>query len=186
MATQRNQRTRKSATAASAWKKDSQGVPLEVPSGHTALVRPVGMQVFMQRGMIPNVLMPIVQEGIKGKQVDPTEIMEGVDMDAINDMMKLMDDVVVFTVVDPKVWPVPKWTEKEAEEELCHPTDVGQAKPTEDRDPDRLYVDEVEDDDKQFIFQFVVGGTRDVESFRKEQADALANVRTGEDVGDDS
>lgn len=42
---------------------------------------------------------------------------------------------------------------------------------TEDELP--VYTDEVDQEDKQFIFQFVVGGTSDLERFRREQAAAL-------------
>lgn len=176
--------TAKKTTSVEEWKKEAQGVPLDLPSGKTCLVRPVGMQVFMQRGMIPNVLMPLVTEGLKGKQ--PEFKMDDMDMGKITEMMQLFDDVTVFCVAEPHVWPTPKWTDNEAEEGLCHIREVGQPKPFEERDQGRLYVDEVDDDDKQFIFQFVVGGTRDLESFRKDKESRMAHLRSVPDVEQES
>lgn len=195
MATQGNaQRKRKSAggrkkaTTTSAWKQSAQGAELEVPSGNVALVRPVGMHVFMQRGMIPNVLMPIVNEALKGKNPDMSKLTDDIDEKMISDVMQLFDDATVYCVVEPKVFPTPRWTEEHAKEAKCHPNEVGQPIPIEDRqavlglEEDRLWVDEVDFDDKQFIFQFVVGGTRDLEQFRTEQADGVAHLRPVEDV----
>ena len=155
MATPRS--TTPKPTTAQAWKKQAQGVPLEVPSGNTALVRNVGMQVFLQKGLVPNSLMPIVRQAMSGKDVDlkVEEITEG----QLADMLALFDAVVVHCVVEPKVMPTPAEGEERAD--------------------DVLYVDEVDFDDKQFIFQWVVGGTRDLEQFRKEQAASVESVRGG-------
>lgn len=170
---------KKKASTAQAWKKDAQGTPLEVPSGHTALVRPVGMQVFLQRGMIPNSLMPIIREAMKsGKPQDMK--MDDVTAEQIEDMMALFDAVTCYVVVEPKVTPTPMRPvdpqPEGATETVLEPV------PAEDRDPNVLYVDEVEFDDKQFIFQWVVGGTRDIEQFRREQGAAVEQLRPSPDV----
>jgi hypothetical protein len=144
-------------TPASQWKKASAGVPLEVPSGNTALVRNSGMQVFLTKGLIPNSLLPIVRQAMSGKQ--PEINLEEITEDQLQDMITLFDAVVVHCVVEPRVLPIP------AEDNM--------------RLADVLYVDEVDFDDKMFIFQWVVGGTRDLEQFRKEQAASLESVRGG-------
>lgn len=159
-------------TSASQWKsKSAQGGELKVPSGNVCLVRkPDGMRVFMSKGMIPNSLMPIVQnaiaEGTKGnsKPVDPAKLMEEVlsDPQKLADMIGLIDAVVVDTVLEPKVAAVPE--------------------NYDDRDDDVLYVDDIDMDDKMFIFQFAVGGTRDLESFRREQESTMAVVSDGGEV----
>jgi len=147
----------KKPTSVQQWKKAAQGVPLEVPSGNTALVRNVGMQVFLQRGLVPNSLMPIVRMAMSGKE--PELKLDDITEDQLRDMVALFDAVVVHCVVEPKVQPVPAEGEERAD--------------------DVLYVDEVDFDDKQFIFQWVVGGTRDLEQFRKEQAASVESVRGG-------
>lgn len=172
MSTETNSRV----TNASAWKKSSvQGGELEVPSGNVCLVRkPDGMRVFMSKGMIPNSLMPIVQtaiaEGGKGnaKPVDPSKLMAEVleDPKKLQDMMSLIDAVVCDIVLEPKVCPVPA----EGEE----------------RDDEVLYVDEVDMDDRMFLFQFAVGGTKDLERFRGEQASTMASISDGGEVRDEA
>ena len=48
-----------------------------------------------------------------------------------------------------------------------------------------VYCDMVDLDDKLFLFNYVVGGTRDLERFRQESADALGGLRElQEDEGD--
>lgn len=42
-----------------------------------------------------------------------------------------------------------------------------------------IYTDEVDQDDKTFIFQWAVGGTADLETFRREQAATLASAQSG-------
>lgn len=142
-------------TSVQQWKKAAQGVPLEVPSGNTALVRNVGMQVFLQKGLVPNSLMPIVRKAMSGK--DPEIKLDEITEGQLQDMLALFDAVVVHCVVQPAVAPLPAEGEERAD--------------------DVLYVDEVDFDDKQFIFQWVVGGTKDLEKFRAEQAASVESLR---------
>lgn len=146
-------------TRAKDWKgKANQAAPLDLPSGNTALVRNPGMQAFLQAGIVPNELMPIILEALdkndmpdlEGMQKDPAMLLK---------VMELMDNITVYCVVEPEVLPVP---------------DGG-----EERDPEQLYADEVAMEDKLFIFQYGVGGTKDLEKFRTEQASALESLSTG-------
>ena len=50
------------------------------------------------------------------------------------------------------------------------------------RDPDVLYVDEVDIEDRMFILNFALGGTRNLERFREELADSVRPVQAGEGV----
>jgi hypothetical protein len=54
--------------------------------------------------------------------------------------------------------------------------------PDSERDDDVIYTDDVDMEDKAFIFNFVVGGSRDIASFRDEFSNAVATVQPGEDV----
>jgi len=151
-------------TSAKQWKsKTSKGTPLVVPSGNTCLVRTPGMQVFIKQGLIPNSLMPIVQEAMnKGKAPKNLEFDPDKNPELLNEMMDLMDAVTVYCVIEPKVEPEPA-TEDE-------------------RRDDVLYVDEVDFNDKMFIFQYAVGGTADLAKFREELGEHMEAVPASEDV----
>lgn len=164
-------------TSASDWKKQTTaGIELEVPSGNTCRVkRPDGMRLFMERGMVPNALMPLVEEALSGKKIDVAALAEEAikDTNKVKEMIGMIDAVVVDTVIEPVVAPIPT-------------DENGNVIPWGDprRDDSVLYVDEVDASDKQFIFNFAVGGTKDLESFREEQAAAMANLAAVEDVDD--
>lgn len=153
-------------TAAKSWKQKAVGGTLvTVPSGNTALVRTPGMQAFLQNGIVPNGLMPFIQDAMESGTApgeedaavqdwmkDPTKIQEIMDM---------ADAVTVYCCIEPKVEEVP--TELVDGERKVIP--IGD----ERRDEDILYVDEVDLNDKMFIFNFVVGGsTAALEKFRTE------------------
>jgi len=136
-------------TSAAAWKsKSAEGTLLTVPSGNTCLVKPIGLAAFMKKGVIPNGLIPLIQDSIKKGGVPEDVNIESIleDEGKLQQILELADSICVDAVLDPKVAPAP------AE--------------GEDRDPNVLYVDEVDFNDKMFIFNFVVGGTADLEQFR--------------------
>lgn len=158
-------------TPAKDWKKASQaGAALSVPSGNVALVKPVGMQFFLSEGLVPNSLMPIVLDALNtGKPPDmASDVFK--DTDKIKDIIKMVDDICVFCVLEPKLTPAPTKAD-------------GQKDPTAERDPDLLYVDEVDLEDKMFIFQYVVGGTKNVESFRKQLESGMESLQSRQDLG---
>lgn len=157
------------ATTAKDWKKNKKKLePVEVPSGKYTVIRRKPLDVFLKAGLIPNDLLPIIQEALKqGKtEITPQEIMG--DQKKVVGVLELIDIVCVECLVEPKVLAVPL---KE-----------------EDRDDDLLYVDELEWEDKQFIYSYAIGSVSDLEAFREEQAgdlEALSNgdVADGETVG---
>lgn len=184
-----SKQARKSAkpvTKASQWKKDAGGFPLEVPSGNVCLARPVGMDAFLQKGIVPNSLRAIALEAVTKKNA-PELTMEDVDEQKLNDMLQLFDAVTVYCVLEPKVTPAPLET-------IIHPPDDDHKTEWEEkkiipigdprRDDDLLYVDEVVLEDKAFIFNFACGGTRNVEQFREEYASRMGNLSGGSDVAD--
>jgi hypothetical protein len=150
-------RTPATPTTAREWKQ-KRGADLPVPSGNVALVRLLGPEVLMRKGSMPDSLLPIVEAAVReGKGMPPQKMAElASDPEKLDEILVLIDHVVVEAVIEPRVAPAP---ENE-----------------DDRRPDVLYVDEVEWEDKIFIFNFVVGGTRDLETFRKQQAAALASM----------
>src|SRR6266576_3930788 len=134
-------------TPTSEWKKGFDPL-LELPSGKIVRVRPVvNMRTFLSAGIIPNSLMGIVQ-GSLDKGVEPDISSFWGDSQKINQMMEMVDNIVVFMTEEPEIHQLPKTNE--------------------DRDPALLYVDEIADTDKMYIFQWAIGGTRDLEQFHKE------------------
>ena len=149
-----------SPTSASTWKKKTVGGTLiSVPSGNTALVRAPGMQVFLENGVIPNALMPIIRDamnkGTAPKEEDMTEMLS--DPEKLKDLIELANSVAVYCCIDPKVEAVPT-------------DEAGVVIPMGDprRDDEILYIDEVDFNDKMYIFNFAVGGPADLAQFRTE------------------
>lgn len=173
-----------SPTSAHEWKTDAKTTELRVPSGHICLAKkPGGMAMFLQKGAIPNALIPIIKKHMNdARDVDMAKMGEEMldDPSKINDILELCDNVCVYTVVQPKLVPTPRFTNDDPRPVGYN---VGDVMPEECRDPNTLYVDEVDIEDKMFIFQWAVGGTRDVAQFRREQASALADLPTVEELG---
>lgn len=149
------------ATPVSEWKKSATPAgnpPMELPSGKFMQIRKVGFQAFLRTGMVPNSLMAIVQSSIDrgvAPEKELSKIMD--DPKKLDDMLVMVDDVVVFVAMSPEVNKVP---------------DKGTA-----RSDDLLYVDELDDDDKMYIFGVATGDTADVATFRGEQAKRMAVVQ---------
>lgn len=164
------------------FKKRKQGVPLPLPSGLVVRARRVELQTYLKKssGDVYNPLMGIVGEALeKGQMIDPVKAIQGeegnVNLEKLNDMYEIVNGMVMAMCVDPVVYPEPVFDENNA----ASIEDIGQPIPLEDdaRDEDLLYIDEFDDEDKMFLFQWAVGGTDDVARFREEalsSMDALA------------
>lgn len=163
------------------FKKRLGGV-IELPSGLAVKVKnPGGLRAFIGSGLIPNSLMGIIQRGLEkgsGHNVAAEIVKDGrIDEGMLRDMMSMMDNIATTVVVEPKIYPT--LTESDLLEwNQQHPDDMKDFVEELRRD-DRLYADELPDDDKMFLFQWVSGGTRDLETFRQQHAagvDALPAV----------
>lgn len=141
------------ASSLSDWKKKSEGALLSFPSGLRGRAKNPGMHVFVKNNMIPNALLPIVQKATN--PVAAQKALEDLEVtpEILEQMIQLVDDITIFCMVEPRVYAAPE-----------NP---------DDRLDDRVYVDEIDEEDKQFLFQWSVGGTADVEQFR---INANANV----------
>lgn len=157
------------ATSVTAWKKTSTAPPIELPSGNFMRVKKVGMQTLMRVGIMPNSLMTFAQRAVGKGTGKPTEMTDEEMMEIASDPKKIeeianfMDRMVMFVAQEPEVHPLPEGDEP--------------------RDPELLYVDEIDEEDKSFIFQVVTGGTTDLESFRGEHEASVATLRGREDLG---
>lgn len=142
------------------FKKRLGGV-FELPSGLVMKLRnPGGLMAFMASGLIPNELMSIMQKHINsGKNTTPDELMKDtgrLDEKFLAQMTAMLDNVIVTCAVEPSVMPKP-----DNEEE---------------RSDDQLYADEIPDDDKMFVFQWISGGTSDLATFRQRQESGMASL----------
>lgn len=160
------------------------GGELELPSGLTIKWRnPGGLRAFMAAGKIPNVLLNQVDRALKGGPEAQAALENDMiqklqeDPEMINQLMELYDDVAIKCFVQPRLHPVPTMDDVEANN-LQFP-EAPVEDPEELRSDDKLYVDEIPDDDKAYLFSLLSGGVQDLERFRQEHqidVDRLARV----------
>jgi hypothetical protein len=183
------------ATTAKAWRASKAKEPIELPSGNMAFIKRPGMEKFLSAGYIPDSLAAEIRAQINGKTAKPvlpkgTEDEAGPDVGDVEDMLMAMDRCVAYCLVSPETaWhrrvvyedggsagrPVVKLDDqgREVTEEI----------PEDERDEDILYTDELDQDDKNFVFQYAVGGSPDLARFRAATASALAAVEAGGKLG---
>ncbi len=200
----------RSTTSARTWRKRTGGVELSLPSGNTCLVKRPGMDKLLSAGILPDSLTPIAMEHLRqaesgGKPPSKEdegkleqEIMEQVlnDPSQITEIFASFDRVTAMCVVEPKVElhfreGVNEDGEKfmidiPAKERLSNDHDEmvdGESNPywcAEEDEP--LYTDDIDEEDKQHIFQFVVGGSSDLEPFRSEPGSTVAAAQPRQDL----
>lgn len=170
-------------TPVSDWKKSSGKAEADVPlpSGKVARLRRPGMEMFIRAGSIPNSLLPIVTTAIDKAKAGgdgdiPDDALEAMvtDPEKMDDIVVLVNRVTMESMVEPKAHPVP--TEEELAGNLEERSDECDSS---GRLRAQLYVDEVDLQDRFFIFNYAVGGTQDVERFRGELGGSVGTVRSG-------
>jgi hypothetical protein len=143
---------------------------LTVPSGQICLVRRPGLDALMAEGLLGDLdsLTQIVNsahiERVNGKDTVNAQSMLK-DVKSIENVIHLVNKVVCATVVQPPVF--------------MPPNDVTLRK------NGVIYADSVDINDKMFIFQYVLGGTADLERFRQQSQDAMGGVEALEGVQPD-
>lgn len=172
MASQRSTSAgQKKIASAKTWKR-AVDEPVTLPSGNVVRLKRPGPTAMIQNGMLPDALMNVVSESISSKQglskESQTALLE--DNERLIEMLDALDQTVPKVMVDPKC--------------AYHRNESGEDIPEDERDDDVVYTDYIDLDDKMFIFQFAIGGTRDADRFREESASALGNLADGEEVRD--
>ena len=176
-------------STAKSWKsKSKQGADLELPSGNVALVKPLKPEAFLQGGMIPDPLSGMVSKAINSKKGLPPSAVADIanDPTKIAAAMEMFDRVLCYVVVEPAVVMAPTCIEL-VDGEPCglalvdtvhfDASNPKQHKAIEpERNEDLLYADMVDMEDKMFIFNWCVGGTKDVAGFRDELASSVGTV----------
>lgn len=158
-------------------KRRAQGELLQLPSGVVMRCRRVDLQTFVRQGSVPNALMEIVDEAVnKGKKVNLEEAVqpENLDNDTLMEMFDLVEEVVTKVVIEPKIHKMP--TVEELEAHNAENPDEQIYDLQELKSDDLLYIDEVDAEDKMFLFQWASGGTSDVAQFRIEAEADMATV----------
>lgn len=166
---------------------------MELPSGAVVkLKNPGGLQAFLGKdgaNTIPNRLMAVIQESIdKGKAPSMNKFVKddgSVDPEMFEEMTQMMETVLVRTVVQPEVQPRPT-EETVAAWNAANPDDTYDSVEEFEEREDMLFAHEFPDVDKQFIFQWVTGGVKDLESFRQKQLEMLGSVESGASAGSDT
>lgn len=152
-----------STSAAQQWRNKNKVVQeIELPSGNTAKIKRIPITKFMSAGVIPDSLMPMVTAQLgkdqdkpakKGKAQEPDFNEIAKDPAKLAEMFLTIDKIAVMAFVEPQV--------------KLHIGEDGEDIPAEDRDEEFIYTDEIELDDKMHVFNYSVGGSDDVEPFRK-------------------
>lgn len=139
-------------TPASGWKKA--GGLLTLPSGNTMRLKNPGITGLAHMGLVPNSLMNIIMGSIqKGVEPSADTMLENVEL---NEMFEMMSKAIIVMAVEPEVHPLPEEGEP--------------------RDENLVYIDDITEEDKMFIWQWATGGTEDVEQFRRESTGMLGTV----------
>lgn len=148
----------KKPTSIAAWKKEAFRT-VELPSGNVMKIRKIGMQALLAAGTIPNSLMGLMQSALsKGKGVEDKVMGKlAEDPKGLADMVLMVNRIVTTIAYEPEVHMPPKSGEP--------------------RDENLLYADEIEEIDKMFLFGLISGGTRDLETFRKQHTADLESIQ---------
>jgi hypothetical protein len=175
------------------------GIPFKLPSGLTCAVKRPGVTELIAEGLFPDSLMGVVSgfvnkaQGKKPQDRKPTAAQQKkIDEKAQNDamakvtedpeqlreMLLTVDKAAVYCIVEPVV----TYNRYAPETHPDLPDHMyGKIIAPAERDDDKLYVDQIDEDDRMAVFNFAVGGDDD------EQAEAKAAVTfpdSGATVGD--
>lgn len=155
---------KKGASSASNFKRASKGFEQELPSGNVVIMRVPGLPTLLSEGLLPDSLTSIIQSQINdrsgAKASNP-----GMDVstpEELASMFDAFDKVFARCVVEPEV--------------EFYRDSQGNSIPDEDRNDEIVYTDEVDLDDKIFVFNVVSGGTKDLEKFRSEFSAGMDDI----------
>lgn len=146
---------------------------LTLPSGQLVLARKPGLQQLMVEGVLhkmDNLTALVDKKHIKkGKTGGPEAInvqslLE--DQKSLANVLHTVDRVVCAVVLKPKV--------------QMAPNDITR------RVNGAIYTDTVGLEDKMFIFNWALGGSADIERFRRESAEVVGSVVAGDAVADET
>jgi hypothetical protein len=188
------------ATSASDWKKSSQELPLvETPTGKWVRFKKPGMTKFLESGFLPDSLASLVQKEIANASKRPgtkapddkamlAALTKDLDADGVADMMASLDRIIVAVMVEPPF----AWHRRPVRTDPTDPDspvklddkgrEVTEEIPEDKRREDVVYTDQMEQEDKNFIFAACVGGSTDLARFRAQSSIVMDALSAGEGV----
>lgn len=145
---------------------------LELPSGEMVLVRRPGVEGLISAGVLHNLdsLSALVDEKhlkrVQGKpEVDVKSLLS--DEKNLQNLFHTVDRVCCHCVMEPQV--------------LMTPND-----PTSRTQGEHVYADQIPLEDKLYILDYAVGGSADLERFRRETSMAMGSVDDEQEVSSDA
>lgn len=183
------------ATAAPASAAGAEPEFTTLPSGQTCWIRRIGIEGMIEAGLLSegDSLMAIVDERhikrARNNAGKNPQVQEVADEQMARNLMRdpkmlakiifFVDQTLPVVVVEPTV---------RSHFRILQPSNVpGELPdtvmiPAKEREPGAVYTDQIGLEDKMFIFQLCVGGTRDIETFRTQSDAAVAGVGDGAGV----
>jgi len=153
--------------APTAWGQTGGLEDVVCPSGQRALVRRPGIQGLILAGALEE--MDSLSAVVDQKHIKRVKGQEEIDVESLvkdpKEIMRVIniaDRIVLHCVVKPVLHSVPE--------------------NDEDREPGVIYVDMVDLDDRLFLMNYAVGGTRDAERFRDERDATVGSLGDGSEV----
>lgn len=156
-------------------------IDLEVPSGAMCQVRRPGPVGLITAGLLDDIdiIGSVVQtdhvDRVEGRARPSEEDEETKRLRMAQELMgnkdhllkatRLIEGIVCHVVVQPELHP---------------------SVPPEERDPERIYIDSVDFEDQVFIFQFAIGGSADIATFRQEFGKTVGSLAAQQDVSSPS
>lgn len=166
--------------AATAWSMDRY-IDLKFPSGQLAQVRRPGVPQLVAMGILDSadsLGALIAQKHIKrvrgSAQVDAASLLK--DPANLLTIMQLVDRITAYMIIQPKVENVAiEFEDDEGKKKWRNRTE-------DEREEGVVYTDAIEITDRMFLFQFAVGGSTDLATFRERFATALGSMEAQPDV----
>lgn len=179
---------KKKVTSAKAWKKSNDSEVLELPSENVCKLKRPGLPELLAQGLLPDMLSSIAQNAVEagesGKALNVKQMNNELSASfrtpaGMLEMFDGVSRVTAYCVLEPKV----RFHKQIKPSGQMDQIQQGykpewEIIPEDKRDEEYLYTDEVDQMDQMYIFQFVVGGQRDLERFRAEFAASVASVES--------
>ena len=144
------------------WRKPrEEGFLLALPSGNSAKIRPVALDVLLRQGKVPDLLTPFVAkmiyEGVDTKELDALLSVEKL-AEQSDEMLELIDAICVAAFLEPRIVDDPQ-----AEDEIS--------------------IEDVELADRGTVFSLAMLPANDLRRFLDRQAASLEPVSDGNGDG---
>lgn len=162
-------------TSAAAWGAKKKGFVVELPSGQFARIkRSLDFTILLKQGRIPNPLNGVIMEMVKN---ETTEFdMEKLDSETLQQFFTLVDDIVCQCFVEPRCQQPPK--KKAHQDDETYDAMVDAWEPEEGC----IHVNDVDPNDKMFVFSVAQGAATELAPFRKGPASDVEVVAPVQDV----